>query len=346
MTSDIVSVFAPAKINLYFDILSKRGDGYHEVLTLFQALDLHDILTFQFSTRDNTKDVNLESPEVVITLAPGQHYIDRALFPLGNNNSILQAISIFLSALPEKPNVQIKVRVEKNIPIGAGLAGGSADAAAALIALNHYFNQPFTFETLLNFASQIGSDVSFCLSGGTAIGRGRGERLEVLLERPECHFVLVKPRSLSISTPWAYKIYDQFIVSQNANELVEPHSISQLLLDLKFDSRIEKHAELFWNAFEPAIFREHPILKEIKNCLLNLGCISAQLTGSGPTIYGLVESKEEGQRILKEIRNASRESNSGNQTGVVENLEAWLSKSIDRGAYILTKQVKHGKQIC
>ncbi len=336
---NIVSVFAPAKINLYFDILSKRADGYHEILTLFQALDLHDILTFEFSAEDNT---SAESDEIKITLAKGQDSIENMLFPSDNKNSISHAIKLFLSALPAKPNMKIKIEVEKNIPIGAGLAGGSTDAAATLVALNHYFNQPFTNDKLLDLASQVGSDVSFCLLGGTAIGSGRGEQLEALIEKPEYHFVLVKPRSLSVSTPWAYAMYDQFIESQNADEL-EPHSISKLLSALKFDSKIEKHATLFWNAFQSIIFKEYPILVEIKKRLMDLGCISAHLTGSGPTIYGLVGNEEEGQRILKEIQSRSIESNADYQSYQEKMVDTWLTKSMDKGVHILPHKVKQGK---
>jgi 4-diphosphocytidyl-2-C-methyl-D-erythritol kinase len=342
MASNVVSVLAPAKINLYLDILSKRADGYHEILTVFQTLDLHDKLTFEFSAEDNLQVIHPGSNEIKICLLEGQDFIEKPLFPLDGENSISQAIKIFLAALPDKPAIKTKVEIEKNIPIGAGLAGGSTDAAATLVALNHYFNNPITNDKLLDLASQIGSDVSFCLLGGTAIGRGRGEQLEALAEKPKYYFVLVKPRSLSVSTPWAYEIYDQFIESQNADE-VNRHSLSKLLLALKYDSKIETEADLFWNAFQQVIFKEYPILAEIQKRLLDFGCLSVHLAGSGPTVCGLVRNEEEGQRILKEIKSISIEKNANSQSNREIVIDAWLTKTMDKGANILPSKVKQGK---
>jgi 4-diphosphocytidyl-2-C-methyl-D-erythritol kinase len=185
----VISVAAPAKINLYFDILNKREDGYHEILTLFQALDLQDKLTFTFTKANHLRVVGNKSYDIDIFLKKKDKAIREELFPLNDDNSIAKAINIFLSSLSYKPLVKIKVEIEKNIPIGAGLAGGSTDGAASLFALNHYFNKPFLPEELLKMASLIGSDVSFCLSGGLAIGRGRGEYLEDLDVSPKYHFV-------------------------------------------------------------------------------------------------------------------------------------------------------------
>lgn len=327
---NLVSVVAPAKLNLYFDILGKREDNYHEIITVFQAIDLQDVLTFNFTQIDTGLSNKIE-----ISLTQKPDYIESDLFPLDDDCSIAQATKIFLAAMPSKPSVNLKVEVEKNIPIGAGLAGGSTDAAATLIALNHFFNNPFTEIKLVNLASQIGSDVAFCIIGGKAIGRGRGEQLEKMVSNNQYNFIVVKPRSISVSTPWAYKAYDQFIRSEIIEE-IKPHSISNILLALKFKADIEKQSKYFWNAFEEVICKEYPILAEIKNELLKLGCITAHLTGSGPTIYGLIENADEGKVILGKLekivfKNPNAKDFAHNQIII----DAWLTKTIDQGAHIL-----------
>lgn len=341
-TQQIVAVAAPAKINLCFDIVARREDGYHEINTLFQAIELHDLIRFKFSPRQSNLEITPTAENSPITLNKSDSCIEPAHFPIDENNSISQTIKLFLAQLPNRPAVSIQVQIEKNIPIGAGLAGGSSDAAATLIALNHYFDSPLSESKLIQLAAQIGSDVAFCLSGGLAVGRGRGEQLEKVDLNLDYHLILVKPRSIHISTPWAYNMYDQFIESGSSANTLPSHSVSDALLALKFQPQLDKQTHVFANAFEPIIFKEYPLLAEIKNNLLNLGCLAAHLTGSGPTIYGLVRSEQDGQRILKSIHGISIEDSSDIAETKEDKaliLDAWLTKCIGHGARILASKV-------
>lgn len=330
-----VSVIAPAKINLSLDILGQRDDGYHNIITLFQSLSLYDTLTFRFLPiepvlpPDNSKTVT-----IAISLSKTSSAVEVEHFPLDEQNSISKAIELFFSQLPRKSSVAIAIEVEKKIPIGAGLAGGSTDAAATLLALNSYFNNLFSNEQLIQFASQIGSDVAFCLMGGLAIGRGRGEQLQRTNLALDKHFILVKPRSIFISTPWAYKTYDEAMASAGEiNARSESFIESRIENVLKIMSNKEAgnnsaNNSIFWNAFEPVIFKEYPLLAEIKERLLNLGCLEAHLTGSGPTVYGLARSQEEGEKILHNIL----ERDTAKTNKVI--LDAWLTKTIASGVQV------------
>ncbi len=356
-----VTVLAPAKINLSFDIVGRRDDGYHDVVTLYQAIDLWDILSFYFSfSKDKPGDTK-------IALRKIDPSVDAKLFPLNKENSIIKAIDLFLSRLPEKPAIDIEVFITKGIPIGAGLAGGSTDAAAALIALNTYFDNHFNENELINLASQIGSDVAFCLIGGLALGRGRGELLEKTGLDLDMAVIIVKPRDLSIPTPWAYNKYDQFIsLSENSlagdrglSEQRTKHALDIIAENKKFkiktkdtwrlfskkspDSIKGLDENVFWNAFEPAIFEEFSLLAQIKERLLNAYCIETHLTGSGPTIYALAKNEKEAKKVIDKafkepiLKTEHRNGNIVETKEKVE-LDIWLTKCFSHGAQVLTSQ--------
>ncbi len=336
MISHTVSAIAPAKINLSFDILRLRKDGYHDIITLFQSVSLYDTLTFKFLPEVKAlPSHNPKTISIAISLSKMSCAVDIEHFPLDKQNSISKAIELFYSQMPSKTSISIEIEVEKKIPIGAGLAGGSSDAAATLLALNAYFNNVFSTEKLLQLASQIGSDVAFCLVGGLAIGRGRGELLQRMNFPVDQHFVLVKPRSTFISTPWAYKTYDEAMKasfgmnakSENVTESDIEHVIQ--IISNKEISDISAQRPIFWNAFEPVIFKEYSLLAKIKERLLDSGCLEAHMTGSGPTVYGLVKNKEEGERVLSSIL----ERKAGETKEII--LDAWLTHTIGHGAQVL-----------
>jgi 4-diphosphocytidyl-2-C-methyl-D-erythritol kinase len=265
--------------------------------------------------------------DIVLSLASANEGITP--LPLDENNLIYRAIKLFLSRLFQSIPLKISVTIEKNIPIGAGLAGGSSNAAATLLVLSHYFDRPFDDINLLEMASELGADVAFCLYGGLAIGRGYGEKLQKLSSSFSGYFVLIKPKSISISTPWAYSTFDQSVNFSYLNEVEAELRLKNLIKQLDgmapymvLDS---SHTDYFWNAFEPVIFKEFPVLAKIQEGLLNLDCREAHLTGSGPTIYALVESKEHGEKVLKGMLSSD--------WGIM--IQGWLAQSINHGPRIL-----------
>ncbi len=281
---------APAKINLFLDILPKREDGYHNIKTIFQAIDLADHLTFEI----NVTCGESESIDFEIEIDSNAPHIRG----LGLNNLVTKAIETYFSEVPHEQivsvisKVHIEVFIDKNIPIEAGLAGGSSNAAATLRALNKFFEENFNWSLSLNelktMAAQLGSDVPFSLVSNQetrVYAEGRGELFGTMPETSEFdnhqRLIIVKP-PFGVATADAYKAWD--IVHEGLNSIAES----------KFG---------FYNAFEPVIFDTHPELLVIKQGLLALGCSQAILSGSGSAMLGFVPNELEFDPIFKKARN-------------------------------------------
>lgn len=249
-----------AKINLTLDIINKRRDGYHNLSMVMQTIDLFDTIDFEL-TGGNIAIV-CNDPKI----------------PTDYRNIIYKAAFI----LKEKYKVSqgVNVKLTKRIPSEAGLAGGSANGAGTLIALNRLWNLNLSKCELLNLGSQIGADIPFCITGGTALAEGIGEILTPIDNMPEFNVVLVKP-PIGISTPWAYsKVRIENILSRPDNagmiEAINNGNKKEIALRLN-------------NVFEDFIFPHHPLLMDIKGKLKDLGALGQIMSGSGPTIYGLFD---------------------------------------------------------
>lgn len=324
--SQVVSVLAPAKLNLTLQILGKRSDNYHELFTLFQSIDLCDELRFDFNQADQN--------EIEIL---GNDTTNRD-FPLDDSNFIKKAAKLYWLKLKKHVPVKITVRVKKNIPIGAGLAGGSADAAATLSAINRYYGNYIPLEQLLEMAATLGSDVPFSLFGGTSIGRGRGEILSPLLAQTNLYVILVKPKGLSISTPRAYDAFDQSD-STAVSEASQVEDHQSELISLLSQRDISAASKLFQNSFETVVFESQPVLQKIRERLIELGCFCAHMTGSGPTIFGLARDHYRANEILNSIANDQQTSSSAawykdHRMAV----DTWLAKSIDHGVRVTANE--------
>lgn len=310
---------APAKLNLTFDIVGRLPNGYHEVATLYQTVDLEDELTFEFDSGDaNTIEVIASGPEA------------GADFPNNESNLISKAAEYFLSSLPGSPTVTIKVMVEKNIPIASGMAGGSSDAAATLVALNRYFGHPFGKEELLALAGKLGADIPFCMEGGTCLGRGRGDDLTEVRPSPGLAFLIVKPDQLLISTPWAYRAFDEFAglrLSPNLEGTVE----ALLSGDLEFA------AESMGNAFEPLVFNSYPFLADVQKLLLDSGALCAHLTGKGPTLFALVENRQ----MAAQLREKFMEQLRPMAVDWAKQIKCWVVESVQYGARLTAERMVH-----
>jgi len=264
----MITEHASAKINLTLDILCLRPDGYHELETIMQTIGLEDILTFSPDGEGIFLTCNV--PAV----------------PVGESNLICRAALLLREYTGKKRGARICL--QKNIPLEAGLAGGSTDGAAALRGLNKLWDLGLSRNELLRLAEELGADVPFCLSGGTALARGKGERLEPLPPLKGLGVVLVKPPT-GISTAKAYNLYDQIGGGPR------PDNRGMVTAIEKKDVR--GIAGLLVNVFEKVSAHLNPAVLNIKADLLEAGVLGASMSGSGPTVFGLCSDKNGAARI-------------------------------------------------
>lgn len=303
-----LTVLAPAKINLTFDILGTMPDGYHEVETILQSIDLCDRLTFDIRPTESTS--------VKITA-------NNAEVPLGADNLIAKAANFF--CLHTGQHYGISVNVEKKIPIGAGLAGGSTDAAATLVALNRASHGVLKEHELLDLGVQLGADVPFCISGGTKFGTRRGDALSEINSQLSFVFCVFKPRSLSISTPWAYTQYDKF--PDSIRKPLTQDAIKQLTR-----GDMERALLAFGNVFQPVMFAHYPALSEVHTELQRQGAWYSQLSGSGPAIFAIDPDLEHAHFLRRKMSEFSPD------------LEIHFCQSTQSG--IAITEYEHGKATC
>ena len=257
----IMKFYANAKINLVLDVTGKRDDGFHNVRMIMQTLELCDVI-----------DISKTESKIVLT---GN---DSAL-NYDNTNLAFRAAELFF----EKSRIAggCKIHIEKNIPICAGMAGGSSDAATVLYALNQLYDKPLSENELLCYGAILGSDVPYCIMKGTVLAEGRGEVLTKIPTFTADNILIVKP-DIGISTPWAYK-------NLKLNEINHP-DIDKAIY---YIGRKAELYPLFENVFETVVFGEYPEVKEIKDAMLSLNANVALMSGSGPTVYGIFENKED-----------------------------------------------------
>jgi len=264
LSGKVVTLRAPAKVNLGLWVGPRRRDGFHEIVTTMVPVELSDT-------------VIVAPAQAGITLS-----VDSKLVPAGQENIACRAAALFLNTARISAGCRIVIR--KRIPVGAGLGGGSSDAAAVLKGLNRLFCSPLTDRTLHRLALKLGSDVPFFLKGTACACRGRGEKLRPL-RLPRLHFVLHLP-GYPVSTAWAYAELDRF--RQKQPGLTSP-PVSPKILGLRL--RQQEPAGIsaqVHNSFEPVVFRHHPDLKRARQVLIESGVLAAGLSGSGSTVYGLV----------------------------------------------------------
>lgn len=265
--------WATAKVNLFLKVVGRRPDGYHTIETVYQSVALADCLRFEVTAGD-----------IVLTC-------DDPGLPDTGNNLVVRAAELMRQRFPDKVR-GLRVTLEKRVPIGSGLGGGSADAAATLKACNKLFRLHLGSEQLRELAAGLGMDVPFLIEGGRAIGRERGERLEPLPVSGSGWAVIVVPR-IAISTRWAYEQLDE----------VRPRETLplELFVERLQNEPLRTWAGLCYNAFEDVVFQAHPELETLKNRLRNLGCAGAVMSGSGAAIVGLTEDQECAREVAQNL---------------------------------------------
>lgn len=266
-------VKAPAKINLSLDVLYKRPDGYHEVEMIMTTIDLADRLEFSLLHKKEIKIIS-----------------HNRFVPDDQRNLAYQAASL----LQERFNVEygVEITIEKNIPVAAGLAGGSSDAAATLRGLNKIWNLGLTIDELANLGAEIGSDVPFCVYGGTALSKGRGEKITHLPAPPTCWVILAKP-FIGVSTAEVYRRLEL----ENVHHPITPNMI-QSLEEGSFSGVCNNLA----NVLEDVTLKLYPEVALIKDQMKRFGADAVLMSGSGPTVFGLVQHDSRMQRIYNGLR--------------------------------------------
>ena len=254
-----------AKLNLTLDVLGKREDGYHDLQSVMQAISIR---------ADIEIDVGTGKPWKLQCTAEG--------IPTDEQNLAWKAAKVFCEALKKDPD-GLEIRITKRIPSGAGLGGGSADAAAVLRALNRYYEEPLSVMALAELGAEIGSDVPFCVLCGTAMVEGRGERLRKLPDMPECVFVVCKP-DFSVSTPELYQKIDTVAIADRPN--------NQAMESALLAGDLGKVAENVCNVFDPVVTSEHLELNYIKSIFHSYGALAQQMTGSGSAVFAIMENFE------------------------------------------------------
>ena len=278
-----VKEFAYAKINLYLDVTGKRSDGFHDIETVMHTVSLSDTVTVEIAP----------SREAGVTMQiEGEHRL-----PADDKNIAVKAAKLYLSRAGIKERVNIIL--SKNIPIAAGLAGGSSDAAATLRALNRLYNRRFTDRMLLSLAAELGSDVPYCVGGGTALCRGRGELIERLPDLKNNSFVIAVAEGERVSTPAAYasldNLYSDFdgSVSRNNEGYLE-----RLLLGIKIGAL---DADALYNVFESAVFKTCSGAEYLKSKMMELGAVASLMSGSGPSVFGVFDTEEQAKAAEREL---------------------------------------------
>ncbi len=273
----MVTIKAPAKINLVLDTMYKREDGFHEVEMIMTTVDLADYITVK----------ELATNKIVIKS-------DQYQVPLNENNLAYKAAQLFKDHFNVKKGVEIFIK--KKIPVAAGLAGGSSDAAATLKALKELWNINCTVDELASLGEKLGSDIPFCVYGGTALATGRGEVIKPIPSPPKCWVILVKPR-IGVSTKEVYGALD----AKNAS-----HPNVSAMLESIYAQDFNGVCENIGNTLEDVTLKKYPVVSEIKNKLIQFGADAVLMSGSGPTVFALVRKEYKLKRIINSINGSMR----------------------------------------
>lgn len=265
---------AYAKINLGLDVLRRRPDGYHEVKMIMQTVDICDDLTFE---KRGEQGIGLR--------------IEGAGLPAGSDNLIYRAAALLM----EKRRIRegVSITLQKRIPIAAGMAGGSADAAAALRGLNELFEMGYSAEELKELGVTLGADIPYCIEGGTMLSEGIGEILTPLPSPPDCHLVIVKP-DIDVSTAFVYG-------HLQADKLSFHPDIDGMASALTAGD-LRGITDRMGNVLETVTVKEYPVIDRLKQMMRGLGAENALMSGSGPTVFGICKEKETAEKIAAAIR--------------------------------------------
>lgn len=271
-----ISLKALAKINLGLDVVRRREDGYHEVRMIMQTIQLYDRL------------------DIKRTQEPGiQIQTNLSFLPVNENNLIYKAAKLLMDEFSITDGVSVKL--DKRIPVAAGMAGGSTDAAAMLIGVNRLFSLGLTKRQLMERGVQIGADVPYCIMRGTALAEGIGEALSPLPPMVKCPVLIAKP-SISVSTKFVYQ-------NLKLDDTTIHPDIERLIDDIKAKNLHDIAAHM-GNVLETVTIPNYPVIDEIKKHMLSNGAVGAMMSGSGPTVFGLFDDEDTAKKAYKAMRSS------------------------------------------
>ena len=266
-----------AKINLGLDILRKREDGYHEVRMIMQTIQMYDVLEMK----------KVKKPG--ISLSVNYPYI-----PSDERNLVYKAAKLLMDEFQVKEGVDI--RLEKFIPVAAGMAGGSSDAAAAMVGINHLFKLGLSEKDLMDRAVNIGADVPYCIMRGTALAEGIGEKLTRIAQVPDCYVLIGKP-GIGVSTKTAYE-------SLQLDKIQSHPDIDGMIRDIE-NGNLLAMTDKMGNVFESGIIGKYPVIGEIKDLMEANGALKAMMSGSGPTVFGIYDDREKMEAAAAVLRQSN-----------------------------------------
>ncbi len=270
-----MKIKAMAKINLSLDVIRRREDGYHEVRMIMQTVNLYD--------------------ELILTELPEEKKIqitcDCSFVPCDEHNLIYKAALLLL----EQTNTHkgIRIDLKKKIPVAAGMAGGSSDAAATLVGINALLKLGLSIEELCKLGVKIGADVPYCIVGGTMLSEGIGEILTPVNQLTSGYVVVAKP-DISVSTKFVYE-------NLHADQLTLHPDIEGMIRAIE-NQKLHQVADKMENVLETVTIRHYPKITQIKECLMENGALGAMMSGSGPTVFGIFEDKDTAEEALKKVK--------------------------------------------
>lgn len=275
-----MKIHAPAKINLVLDVVSKRPDGYHNVKMIMQTLELGDTVTVEATPAEDT----------CITITSNSDSV-----PCNESNIAYKAAVAILDSANKK--CRVNIHIQKNIPVAAGLAGGSTDGAAVLSALNSILGLGYSIEKLMELGAKFGADVPFCIMQGTALAEGTGTDLKQIAPYGEHTVLLVKP-DIGVSTPWVYK---------NLKLDTVDHPDVDKYIECITNGEFENSFIHMGNVLESVTIKEYPVIDRIKYQMKEQGAVVSMMSGSGPTVFGIFDNKARAEKAAEFFKKEFKE---------------------------------------
>lgn len=271
---DSIWINAPAKINIGLDVLRRREDGYHEVKMIMQSIRLFDRLTLE---KIDTTGIHLST--------------NLSFLPVNKDNLVYRSARLLLDEFHISDGLNI--HLEKRIPVAAGMAGGSTDAASCMIALNDLFHLGLSKRQLMKRAVKLGADIPYCILKGTALSEGIGEKLSTIPLMPDCHILIAKP-GIHVSTKF---VYENLVLDENTQH----PDIDRMIAAMK-QRNLPSLCEHIGNVLESVTIPAYPQIAAIKECMIKNGALGSLMSGSGPTVFGIFDDPDKAADAKEKCR--------------------------------------------